>query len=86
MFGIVLATVNALAAAAPSVVSSSTCLRKPVIRLTRVAIAIEPVDAISREFELGLSFPPSCSAVGSGAGGASGEAVGAGRRAGSLGR
>ncbi|GAA4485009.1 hypothetical protein GCM10023094_39300 [Rhodococcus olei] len=52
MFGIVLATVNELAAAPPRAVSSRTCLRNPVTRLTSVAIAIEPVEAISREFDV----------------------------------
>ncbi|MGQ4597861.1 hypothetical protein [Nocardia sp. R6R-6] len=52
MFGIWLATVNALAMAGPSTVSSSSCLPNPVIRLISVANAIDPESLSSRELAL----------------------------------
>jgi hypothetical protein len=52
MFGIRLAEVNELAMAGPSTVSNSNCLPNPVIRLTSVAIAIEPESRSSRAFAL----------------------------------
>ncbi len=45
MLGIWCATVNDDATLAPSRVRISSCLRKPVMRLTRVATAMEPVAA-----------------------------------------
>ncbi|GAB0101051.1 hypothetical protein JMUB6875_00150 [Nocardia sp. JMUB6875] len=52
MAGRVLATVKAEAMAGPSTVSSSSCLPKPVTRLSRVAMAIDPESRTSLAFEL----------------------------------